>query len=96
MNSRMTRTMNQGDEDKSGGTTRMNQGALLQTAQMTLVVVWALFVHLFMVVRWQGSEMGSMCVKGGVGHRESGVGVGDIVPVVVYVSLTKWIEPKRK
>jgi hypothetical protein len=35
--------MNEGAEDKSGGTTTTNQGGLLhlQTAQMTLVVVWA-------------------------------------------------------
>jgi len=49
---------------------------------MMLVIVWALFVHLFMVVRWQGSEMGSMCVNGGVGHREGGV-----LPMLVLATL---------
>ena len=29
------------EDDESGGTTRTNQGGLLQTAQMMLVIVWA-------------------------------------------------------
>ena len=52
---------------------------------MMLVIIWALFVHLFMVARWRGSGMGGMCVNGGVGHREGGV-----LPTLVLVTSFHW------